>query len=120
MLSKKPAETYEPDYKKDRDFFESFSFYLGTFFDSANGLFYRIAQLSEKNELNEREVKSVLVVCDDELNYIGEWQVPSYYRLDLSFTSSKGLMLFNQSRYVSEIDFLLPYDVFDVLSFSEM
>jgi len=112
MFNEKIGKEEEPDHIKDRAYFKSLSFYIGALYDPIHRIYYRIALIAESNELNEIEYSYSFVVCDYDLNYIGEWEVPQYYKVNLSFISPGGVSLFNEKRYLSEREFSLPYDVF--------
>lgn len=114
LRPKKLDETTEVDYKEDRRYFSSLSFYLGAFYDQQKGRYIRVVKKVESGKDDRSIPKYYLIVCDDKLNVIGEFALGSEYDVLKSFnTMEYGLLLFNERAYINEN--IAVYDTFQVI-----
>lgn len=104
------------DYLKDRKYYGLLSYYFGLVHDPANHRIYRVVRIvkPDPNNPNSDPISSKnLVVCDEKLNYLGEWKIPPQYDPSASlFVNKQGLWLLDDEKLNPE-ETLLTFDIFD-------
>ncbi len=100
-------ETY--DYNEDKEYFRNLSYYFTCFYDSKNEKYYRVVKKVNIEKDGERNRVYYLIICNLSLEIIDEVKLDSKYNVLYSFMSSKGLMLFDASKFSDDAE--IPYDL---------
>jgi len=91
------------DFMKEKEHFNSLSYYCDAYFDNQNHHYYRVVRKSYTDENGNLDRKYYFIICDDSLNVLDEIELDNNsYDIYKSFMTKRGLMLFNKVRYVDE------------------
>lgn len=84
-----------PDWKLDRSYFTSSSYYAGLQYDSVNQLYYRLARVPVSEDVESGYTHSY-VVLNENFQMLGEVKIPDYYRPEFSYCDDHGLNILNE------------------------
>ncbi len=113
-FKEKYTENY--DYQKENQFYSLLSYYLDMLPDFEHNRVYRLALIKKADPNNPKSdpiISYTIVVCDSDLNILGEWEIPSKYDLSSPvLVNSQGLWLLDKEKTNPE-ETLLTFDIFD-------